>query len=30
MSGKIKIRGDIMKAAKLGPVLQTAQTKAKL
>ncbi|GJN66232.1 fatty acid-binding protein [Purpureocillium lilacinum] len=30
MSGKLKLKGDIMKALKLQPVLQTVQTKAKL
>jgi putative sterol carrier protein len=30
MSGKLKIRGDVMKATKLEPVLKTAQQKAKL
>ncbi|CEJ80237.1 Putative SCP-2 sterol transfer family protein [[Torrubiella] hemipterigena] len=30
MSGKLKIKGDIMKATKLEPILKKAQTKAKL
>lgn len=30
MSGKLKIKGDVMKATKLEPVLKKAQTKAKL
>ncbi|KAH6630917.1 SCP2 sterol-binding domain-containing protein [Chaetomium sp. MPI-SDFR-AT-0129] len=30
MSGKLKIKGDIMKATKLDPILKKAQTKAKL
>lgn len=30
MSGKLKIKGDIMKATKLEPVLKKAQTKSKL
>ena len=30
MSGKLKIKGNIMKATKLDPVLKKAQTKAKL
>lgn len=30
MQGKLKIRGDIMKATRLDPILQKAQTKAKL
>ena len=30
MSGKLKIKGDIMKATKMEPVLKKAQTKAKL
>ncbi|KIW08905.1 uncharacterized protein PV09_00824 [Verruconis gallopava] len=30
MSGKLKVRGDIMKATKLQPVLGLVQTKAKL
>lgn len=30
MSGKLKIKGDVMKATKLQPILQKAQTKAKL
>jgi putative sterol carrier protein len=30
MSGKLKIKGDIMKATKLTPILNKAQTKAKL
>ncbi|KAJ6445095.1 fatty acid-binding protein [Purpureocillium lavendulum] len=30
MAGKLKLKGDIMKALKLQPVLQTVQTKAKL
>lgn len=30
MSGKLKVKGDVMKATKLDPVLKKAQTKAKL
>jgi len=30
MSGKLKIKGDIMKATKMEPILAKAQTKAKL
>lgn len=30
MSGKLKIKGDVMKATKLEPVLNKARTKAKL
>ncbi|KAI0012576.1 sterol-binding-like protein [Xylariaceae sp. FL0662B] len=30
MSGKLKIKGDVMKATKMQPILQKAQTKAKL
>lgn len=30
MGGKLKIKGNIMKATKLDPVLKKAQTKAKL
>ena len=30
MSGKLKIRGDVMKATRMEPVLKRAQTKAKL
>lgn len=30
MQGKLKIRGDMMKATKLEPVLKKAQNKAKL
>ena len=30
MSGKLKIKGDMMKATKLDPILKKAQTKAKL
>jgi len=30
MSGKLKIRGNIMKATKMEPILKKAQTKAKL
>lgn len=30
MSGKLKIKGDIMKATKLDPILKKAQTKPKL
>ena len=30
MSGKLKIRGDMMKATRLDPILKKAQTKAKL
>ena len=30
MAGKLKIKGNIMKATKLEPVLKKAQTKAKL
>ncbi|CAJ2502374.1 Uu.00g097680.m01.CDS01 [Anthostomella pinea] len=30
MSGKLKIKGDVMKATKLDPILKNSQTKAKL
>lgn len=30
MSGKLKIRGDVMKATRMEPVLKKAQTTAKL
>jgi len=30
MSGKLKVKGDVMKATKLDPILKKAQTKAKL
>ena len=30
MSGKLKIKGDMMKATKAEPILKKAQTKAKL
>ncbi|RDA88583.1 hypothetical protein CP532_5824 [Ophiocordyceps camponoti-leonardi (nom. inval.)] len=30
MSGKLKIKGDIMKATKLDPIMKKAQSKAKL
>ncbi|KAI0179332.1 sterol-binding-like protein [Hypoxylon sp. FL1284] len=30
MSGKLKIKGDVMKATKMQPILGKAQTKAKL
>ncbi|KAL2264816.1 hypothetical protein VTJ83DRAFT_7326 [Remersonia thermophila] len=30
MAGKLKIKGDVMKATKLDPILKKAQTKAKL
>lgn len=30
MSGKLKIKGDVMKATKLDPILKKAQNKAKL
>lgn len=30
MTGKLKLKGDIMKALKLEPILKTVQTKAKL
>ncbi|KAI2606250.1 sterol-binding-like protein [Hypoxylon fragiforme] len=30
MSGKLKIKGDVMKATKMQPILAKAQTKAKL
>ncbi|KAI1778095.1 sterol-binding-like protein [Hypoxylon cercidicola] len=30
MSGKLKIKGEVMKATKMQPILQKAQTKAKL
>jgi len=30
MGGKLKIKGDIMKATKMEPILKKAQTKAKL
>ncbi|KAI1344863.1 sterol-binding-like protein [Xylariaceae sp. FL0016] len=30
MSGKLKVKGDVMKATKLTPILNKAQTKSKL
>lgn len=30
MSGKLKIKGDVMRATKMEPILKKAQTKAKL
>ena len=30
MSGKLKIKGDVMKATKMEPILKKAQGKAKL
>lgn len=30
MGGKLKVKGNVMKATKLDPVLKKAQTKAKL
>jgi len=30
MSGKLKVRGDVMKATRMEPILKKAQTKAKL
>lgn len=30
MSGKLKIKGNVMKATKLDPILKQAQSKAKL
>lgn len=30
MSGKLKVKGNVMKATKLDPILKQAQTKAKL
>ena len=30
MAGKLKIKGNIMKATKMEPILKKAQTKAKL
>ena len=30
MSGKLKVKGDVMKATKLDPILKKAQSKAKL
>jgi putative sterol carrier protein len=30
MSGKLKVKGDVMKATKMEPVLKKAQTSAKL
>ncbi|KAI1485683.1 SCP2 sterol-binding domain-containing protein [Biscogniauxia mediterranea] len=30
MSGKLKVKGDVMKATKLDPILKKSQTKAKL
>ena len=30
MSGKLKVKGDVMKATKAEPVLKKAQSKAKL
>ena len=30
MSGKLKIKGDVMKATKMEPILMKARTKAKL
>lgn len=30
MSGKLKVKGDVMKATKMEPILKKAQTQAKL
>lgn len=30
MSGKLKVKGDVMKATKMEPILKKAQDKAKL
>jgi putative sterol carrier protein len=30
MSGKLKVKGDVMKATKLDPIMKKAQSKAKL
>ncbi|KAI9874984.1 MAG: sterol carrier protein 2, partial [Pleopsidium flavum] len=30
MAGKLKVKGDVMKATKMEPILKRAQTKAKL
>jgi putative sterol carrier protein len=30
MAGKLKVRGDVMKATKMEPILKKAQVKAKL
>ena len=30
MTGKLKIKGDVMKATKIEPIMKRAQTKAKL
>lgn len=30
MSGKLKVKGDVMKATKLDPIMKKAQNKAKL
>lgn len=30
MGGKLKVKGDVMKATKMEPILKRAQTKAKL
>jgi hypothetical protein len=30
MGGKLKIKGDVMKATKMAPILKKAQTKSKL
>ena len=30
MSGKLKVKGDVMKATKMEPILKRAQTKSKL
>ncbi|CAH0015997.1 hypothetical protein V2G26_008567 [Clonostachys chloroleuca] len=30
MSGKLKVKGDVMKATKMEPIMKKAQTKAKL
>jgi putative sterol carrier protein len=30
MAGKLKVKGDVMKATKMEPILKKAQTKAKL
>lgn len=30
MSGKLKVKGDVMKATKMEPILKKAQTSAKL
>lgn len=30
MAGKLKVKGDVMKATKMEPILKRAQTKSKL